>query len=85
MLKLWGFAPEKVSLIFILENKLQVKYICGSFENLQKTLSIGQKSDFKFQNQGILRKKLFRKFLETSVISLKKLIGCKSAKNFKNF
>ena len=65
---------------------------------LRKTFLIGKYSNFNFQNRGYFVKKMFRKFVETSVIiSLnrdnwlyltqkfqKKLSGKKSSFNFQN-
>ena len=48
---------QKGSLIFLFffyRNEVQVEKILPFFENLRKTFSIGKKSDFKFQNRGMM-------------------------------
>ena len=53
---------------FFFRKKLQVNFFLPIFENLRKTFSFGKKSDFKFQNREYFVKKMFPKFVESSVI-----------------
>ena len=58
--------------------------MCGILENLRKNFFIGKKSNFNLQNRGyFVKKKIFRKFLETSVIgSLEDAYSLYFAKKF---
>ena len=63
-----GFQKGSLILLKIFSDEAHSILICRILENLRKKFSIGKKSDFKFRNRGYFPKKIFRKYLKTSVI-----------------
>ena len=69
-LKIGGFSEKKIFFKFA-ETSLIIRLKKVNLPHLavfRRSLSIGKKSNFNFQNRGEFVKKMFRKCVETSVI-----------------